>query len=145
MFRRILYSSLAAEGIGMRDAYDIIRLSHNRNSKAGLTGCLILLDGFFYQLLEGLPSAVDFRFSRISQDPRHVDIAIRQDQTVDRAIFTDEWMALRDGSEIEPELLAKHNYIPGMPSTHFTGEEVLAMMLECFSDSCKEEFSETRI
>lgn len=132
MFRRVVYSSRAAEGVGLRDAYDIIRVSHNRNSQSGLTGGLLLLDGFFFQLLEGLPAAVDERFARISQDPRHYDVVTRVDETAESALFESDWMALRDGSLIDAELLAEHSYQPGLPIDEFSADQVVNFMLAAF-------------
>lgn len=63
-----------------KSVYDIIRVSHNRNSKSGITGGLIFLDGYFLQILEGLPLAVGERFEHIKKDNRHIDILVRQDQ-----------------------------------------------------------------
>ena len=134
MYRRILYTSRAAENITMRDAYDIIRVSHNRNSAAGITGGLIFLDGYFYQLMEGLPSAIETRFARIAADSRHCDVVIRQDQAVDESVFKADWMALRDGSKIDPSILIDHQYQWGMPADQFDGAEVFAMLVDCFAD-----------
>ena len=132
MLRRIIYSSQAAPGISIRDAYDIIRVSHNRNSKAGLTGGLILIDGYFFQLLEGLPSAVEERFGRIKADSRHRNLVVRRDDSERSPIFESEWMALRDGAAIDRELLRQHNYKVGMPAEEFSDDHLLSFMLACF-------------
>ena len=50
MHDRLVYVSRAALGIGAGEAYDNIRVSHNRNSRYGLTGALILFDGHFLQV-----------------------------------------------------------------------------------------------
>lgn len=130
MIKRLLYTSRAAEGVGLRDAYDIIRTSHNRNSRAGVTGGLIFMDGHFLQLLEGLPAAVDERYARIAADGRHEEVRTRIEQTVESAAFEGDWMALRDGSRIDADVLERHGYEPGMPTAG--GEALLALLLEAF-------------
>jgi hypothetical protein len=132
MIKQLLYSSKAAPGVELRDICDIIRVSHNRNSHAGLTGGLLFLDGYFYQLLEGLPGCVDDRYCRIAQDSRHSQLELRQEQLVGEPLFADEWMALRDHSQVPLETLLHHHYEPGMPSSEFSGEQLLALLLDCF-------------
>ena len=131
MLRRILYTSRAADGVSMRDAYDIIRVSHNRNSRAGITGGLIFIDGHFVQLMEGLPAAVEERYARIAADARHRDVVLRQDALVETPAFPDEWMALRDGSKISPSVLARHGYRPGLPADRFDGDGVFNLLTDC--------------
>jgi len=132
MLRRILYTSRATEGVTLHDVYDIIRVSHNRNSRAALTGGLIFLDGYFYQLLEGLPYAIDTCYERILRDKRHDEIELRLDDATSEPLFATDWMALRDGSQIEPEILAEHGYHRGMPKSAFTGEQLFALLMACF-------------
>ena len=97
MLRRIVYTSVAAPWISMTEVYDLIRGAHNRNSRTGITGGLIFLDGHFFQVIEGIPSAVEPVSKRIFRDKRHSGIALRQDEIVEEALFPSEWMALRDG------------------------------------------------
>ena len=130
MLRRILYTSMATEGVTMKDAYDIIRVSHNRNSRAGITGGLVLIDGYFLQLMEGLPSAVELRFSHIQKDPRHCDIRVLADCPVQTALFADAWMALRDGSKIDPCVLSANGYTPGFDGVRT--EQVLGLLTATF-------------
>lgn len=130
MIKRLLYTSRATEGVGLRDAYDIIRVSHNRNSRAGITGGLIFIDGHFLQLLEGLPTAVDERYARIAADRRHTDVTTRLDEMADDAAFRGDWMALRDGSLIDADLLRDFSYQPGM--TQADGPQLLAFLLASF-------------
>jgi hypothetical protein len=132
MIKQLLYSSKAAPGVELRDVCEIIRVSHNRNSHAGLTGGLLFLDGYFFQLLEGLPGSVDERYRRIAQDPRHSQVELRHQELVGEPLFADEWMALRDHSQVPLETLLRHHYEPGMPSCEFSSEQMLALLLDCF-------------
>jgi hypothetical protein len=135
MYRRLLYTSRAANGISVSDVYDIIRVAHNRNSESGLTGALLFLDGYFIQVLEGSPYAVAERYERIVADERHHDVVLRVDVLCNALLFEHEWMALRDGSEIEPRVFEEHEYEPGLPVDRFDGNRSLAFLLSCFEQS----------
>ncbi len=131
MYERLIYVSRAAEGIGARDAYDIIRTAHNRNSVAGLTGGLLFCDGFFAQVLEGDPLGLRERFERIRQDPRHRDIDVRGHEKVGHRAFPDEWMALRHGDALPAALRGSFGYAPGFPAARFPAARLLDFVRAC--------------
>lgn len=131
MNERIVYVSRAAPGIVERDAYDIIRVSHNRNSRFGLTGALILLDGYFLQVLEGDAHRLRERYQRIVADPRHSHIVKRQAITTSRRCFPTEWMALRHGDAVSEATRRAFDYAPGYPQARFDGERLVAFALAC--------------
>ncbi|WP_119353276.1 BLUF domain-containing protein [Azohydromonas sediminis] len=106
MFERLAYVSRAAPGVGARDAYDIVRTAHNRNSQLGLTGALVFVDGHFVQVLEGDAFHLRQRFAVIAADPRHTDVQVREHVAIDERLFPDEWMALRHGDEV-PEAVRR--------------------------------------
>lgn len=135
MFQRILYTSQARSNVSIRDVYDIIRSSHNRNSDNGLTGGLLFLDGYFIQVLEGSPYALHERYQRIIADPRHDDITLRLKESSSELLFLNEWMALRSRDDIHPTIFQKHHYVPGMPDKHFNGGEILAFLIDCCASS----------
>ncbi|TWU58167.1 BLUF domain-containing protein [Rubripirellula reticaptiva] len=133
MYQRILYTSRATDGITLRNVYDVIRVSHNRNSDSGLTGALLFLDGFFIQVLEGAPYAVDERYKRIAADDRHCELELRIKESTSELLFPSEWMALKDDSTIDRKMLSSQCYEPGMPSTRFNPQQVLDFLLSCFA------------
>lgn len=133
MFERLVYTSRVSEGVAIRDVYDIIRMSHNRNSTSGLTGALLFLDGYFIQILEGSPYALDERYQRILADPRHEDVELRLREYEVAPLFPTDWMALRSSEEIAPEIFGKHSYLPGLPKPFFDGEQIINFMLDCFA------------
>ncbi|MCM2369916.1 BLUF domain-containing protein [Aporhodopirellula aestuarii] len=132
MYQRILYTSRATDQVSIRSVYDIIRTAHNRNSEFGVTGGLLFLDGYFIQMLEGTPYAVQTRFSRIVRDPRHDQLTIRLNEKTPELMFPSDWMALRSKPEIAVDVFIEHRYQPGLPSDQFSGEEIKAFMASCF-------------
>jgi hypothetical protein len=131
MYERVVYVSRAAAGIGARDAYDIIRVSHNRNSQYSLSGALILVDGFFLQVLEGDGFQLKARYARIATDPRHTEVDLRQSARVEQLSFADEWMALRHDGDITQAVRDEFGYRPGFPVAHFDGDRLVAFALAC--------------
>ena len=132
MRERVIYTSRAAPGVDMSDAFDIIRVAHNRNSSFGLTGALLLSDGWFAQVLEGEAFYVRERYARIAVDPRHEQLDLRQHVAIEEPSFPGEWMALKSGSEVDEALKEEFGYEPGFPAARFDGERLHAFMLACW-------------
>jgi Sensors of blue-light using FAD len=131
MQHRIVYVSRATPGVTLRDCYDIIRTAHNRNSRLGLTGALLYLDGWFIQVLEGWSGAVHSRYEAIRRDPRHTALELRLDSPVDGLMFPGDWMALRGDQDIGAEVRQAHGYLPGLPADQFSPAQVLAFVRDC--------------
>jgi hypothetical protein len=132
MYERLIYVSRAAPGVGAREAYDIIRTAHNRNSQTGLTGALLLADQYFIQVLEGPVNALRARFAVIAVDPRHTDVDVRLSVPVTTRCFPNDWMALRDADAISAALRQRFGYLPGLPSDRFPASQVLAFVQACY-------------
>ena len=58
-----------------------------RNSASGLTGVLFVVNGFFFQYLEGAKEDLERTFASIKFDPRHSEVEIMQKQTIERRSF----------------------------------------------------------
>ena len=129
MYKRLVYVSQAAPGVGARDTYDIIRVASNRNSHFGLTGALLFLDGYFVQLLEGQHLQVQARFQRIAQDARHHAVSLRLALDTHELLFPQDWMALRQASQIAPGVLQAHGYLPGLPEAQFDADRIVRFLL----------------
>ena len=132
MYEQLVYVSRAAPNMDAHSVYDIIRVSHNRNSKYQLTGALILIDGYFLQVLEGHSHYLHERFAIIAADPRHTDVSMRQSIAKSERTFPDEWMALRHGDAVDERLKLDFGYVPGFPATHFDGEQLIQFALACY-------------
>ncbi|WP_119288539.1 BLUF domain-containing protein [Azohydromonas sediminis] len=126
MFERLVYVSRAAPGVGARDAYDIVRTAHNRNSQLGLTGALVFVDGHFVQVLEGDAFHLRQRFAVIAADPRHTDVQVREHVAIDERLFPDEWMALRHGDEVPETMRREFVDAAGAAPHHWSAERLLA-------------------
>lgn len=131
MIERLAYVSRAADGLATADVYDLIRISVNRNSRCGLTGGLVALDGHFLQVLEGDSHHLAQRYRAIAADPRHRDIELRLRETVRERLFPDQWMALRLPEQVPAALRAAFGYVPGLPAARFGGARVVEFVHAC--------------
>jgi Sensors of blue-light using FAD len=131
MLERIVYVSKAREGVDARDAYEIIRVSHNRNSRCGLTGALIMLDGHFLQVLEGDGFHINQRLAAIQKDPRHHDVELRERAAIAEPVFPDEWMALRLADGVSEAVKTEFDYEPGFPADRFDASQLVAFAQAC--------------
>ncbi|WP_292054862.1 MULTISPECIES: BLUF domain-containing protein [unclassified Brevundimonas] len=61
---------------------DIVTVARYRNAEAKITGILTVQDGFFIQLLEGAPAALDLLMIHLHFDERHEDIRVIARQRV---------------------------------------------------------------
>ena len=85
----------------------ILSVSQRNNDRDGLTGALAISDGWFLQVLEGPPSALDALLRRLKTDSRHKDIVILARRPVKARLF-EEWsmQSARVDPSISPALRA---------------------------------------
>jgi hypothetical protein len=136
---RLVYASRAAPGIGIAEVYGIVRDAHARNRAAGLTGALVFLDGWFAQVLEGPPAALESCLARIRRDPRHAGLELRLQGPALCPVFAGQPLALRTCGCLDPGLLAAFDYRPGFPVADFPADVLLEFVIE----SCRMRASRT--
>lgn len=84
---RLIYISTARQPITRPQLGQILRVSRERNTEAGVTGLLIAGGRRFLQGLEGANEAVESTFDRIRRDARHLGIVVLARQVVDERAF----------------------------------------------------------
>lgn len=85
--RSIAYLSTATSAFSDEELAALLRTSRENNSREGLSGLLLHRDGRFLQVLEGPDAAVHERLAVIERDPRHTDLKVLADETIDSARF----------------------------------------------------------
>jgi len=85
---RLLYASKVSPNFGPMDMRDILESSRRNNVEDGITGLLIMADGFFFQALEGDRKSVNATYARILKDPRHSMSVILNSQEIDKRQFS---------------------------------------------------------
>jgi len=84
------YSSSTASLSGIQpEIGTILTQSRKNNARAQISGVLYFGDGCFFQCLEGEESRVKETYTRIQQDPRHMDAAIIRQEVILRRMFKD--------------------------------------------------------
>lgn len=103
---RLTYCSQARVDTGSLQAIsEILGVSRRNNARDRLTGALAVNDGWFLQVVEGAPNAIDSLMRRLHADPRHAQIEILSRRQVTGRLFADWTMAAaRVTPEIGPEL-----------------------------------------
>ena len=85
----LIYASAAQREFSDSELGDLLRKARENNERLGLTGMLLLVDGSFFQVLEGPPEVVDGLAARIERDPRHVQMVRIIREAIPRRFFED--------------------------------------------------------
>ena len=87
--RQILYVSSTTRDVNEAELLSILDASRRNNSKVGVSGVLMYIDGGFMQVLEGEHNAVEQTLARIRNDKRHWNATVLMDRTAPRCFG--EW------------------------------------------------------
>jgi hypothetical protein len=91
----IAYVSIATGPISDEDIGTILTRSRVNNQRDGITGTLLYHRGRFIQIFEGPDDIVRSRFATIASDPRHRDVRIMREKTIDERQFPEWTMGFR--------------------------------------------------
>ncbi|MGE5087131.1 MAG: BLUF domain-containing protein [Bacillota bacterium] len=93
----LVYISHAADDLSYSDIRNILNVSRFHNAEAGITGVLILREGYFLQVLEGDEAQVKSLVSRIERDDRNHSLKIVIEDQSEKRLFSEWSMAFLDG------------------------------------------------
>lgn len=102
-----VYVSSANKPFTQAELIELLRISRENNTKAGLTGMLLYHDGNFMQLLEGEPESVDALLNKLSLDPRHSGLMVLVRKPIEARSFGEWQMAFRNTGELPPTEMAE--------------------------------------
>ena len=86
---RLLYSSVATEGLSTQEVFRIIETSQRNNVRREVTGFLIHDSDRFLQLIEGPPLAVEGLLADIERDPRNHSVEVILRSSAEERWFPD--------------------------------------------------------
>lgn len=89
----ITYLSTASTVFDDGDLGTLLMHSRANNRRLDLTGLLLHKDGQFLQVLEGPEDQVAAKYTRISADPRHAEVTILAEESIESRRFPDWTMA----------------------------------------------------
>lgn len=86
--KRIMYISTLAHPLQDEEIRSIGRVASRNNRSIGVTGVLLCIHEFFFQILEGGRETIDVLIERIRRDPRHKDLLIlKAEEDVTERLF----------------------------------------------------------
>jgi len=135
----LLYCSSARRDLTDDNIKNILLTSRKRNTKYGITGCLLYYNKQFIQILEGNKESVKQLYDNILIDIRHRDIILLAENEKEKRFFVDWNMAFSELSLQEMEDIDKvlliHNFI-----THNAFDYNLTEAMKQFCILAKEPF-----
>ena len=92
--KSLTYTSFARLDLGDADIAAIHRTAREVNALNGITGLLIFNGTHFLQIVEGPEPAIDELMGRLRDDPRHLQLEIRDEREIEERQFPDWSMEL---------------------------------------------------
>lgn len=112
---QLVYVSTATEPLTKAQLRELLKGSHDRNARAGITGLLLYKDGNFMQVLEGEEAVVNRLFKKISRDSRHYGIIPLLQGHIKQRSFPDSSMAFQDLNSPETKALPGYSEFLNTP------------------------------
>lgn len=127
---RLVLVSRAPSGLDAAALHAIVRRAHAGNAPAGLTGALVLLDGWFAQVLEGPGPGLDAGLARLRRDPGHGGLEVRRRERAHARLFAGQPLALRTRACLGEGLLEAFGYRPGFPVEAFPADVLVEFVVQ---------------
>ena len=98
-----VYVSIAVRPFSSEELAALLFKSRERNRRVGITGMLLYKDGCFMQAFEGEKAQVRMLHQRIVGDPRHRNMVVLSDGSVESRDFSDWTMGFKhlDDSDVQ--------------------------------------------
>ncbi|KQW45808.1 MULTISPECIES: BLUF domain-containing protein [unclassified Roseateles] len=132
MLVRLMYASRSTAATVDGDLAAILKSSREHNPAEGITGLLCFTDGVFVQVLEGGRNAVNARYKRIVEDPRHRDVILLAYEEIAERAFAGWTMGQVNLHRLNPALLLKYSETGKLDPYTISG----AAMGSLFSEMC---------
>ncbi len=104
-----IYASAATRHFETAELTALLQAARKHNDGAGLTGMLLYTEGSFFQVLEGVPDAVEALYARIELDKRNDQVTKILTEAIPDRSFADWTMGLSQVSRNELALIAGTN------------------------------------
>ena len=104
-----IYASAATRHFETAELTSLLQAARKRNDAAGITGMLLYTEGSFFQVLEGVPDAVEALFARIELDKRHDHVTKIVNEAIPSRSFAHWTMGFSQVSREELALISGTN------------------------------------
>ena len=98
--RRVIYVSEKVRS-SQQDIDEIVNASAMNNPSKDITGCLVVGDNSFLQILEGPSDSIQVLYKTISEDNRHTNVKRLCDEPLEMRLFSDRSMKYNDYNQME--------------------------------------------
>ena len=132
MLVRLMNASRAIAAITDGHLTAILKASRENNPAEGITGLLCFTDGVFVQMLEGGRNAVNARYKRIVEDPRHREVILLAYAEIAERAFAGWTMGQVNLNRLNPALLLKYSETGKLDPYTISGSAMSAL----FSEMC---------
>ncbi len=133
MLVRLLYASRAAKPMGDAELAAIVKQSREHNPAEGLTGLLCYTEGVFIQVLEGGRAAVNARYKKIIEDPRHQDVQLLSYEEIAERHFAGWSMGQVNLQRLNPALMLKYGESTRLDPYAMSGSTLMRLFEELVS------------
>lgn len=129
----LIYTSHARPGFNRQDLVDVGASAGKYNPARSITGCMVLCEGRFLQVLEGGLLAINECYQRIVTDPRHHGVTLIEVARIDRRRFGQwsmKWIYAADiagTAEVLRRFLPEAQFTPELLS----GKACVDLLAEC--------------
>ncbi|MGO2295170.1 MAG: BLUF domain-containing protein [Psychroflexus halocasei] len=103
--------SLQTQMMTKKDVEDFLLYIREKNSRMGITGILLLIQGKFIQYIEGPSTKIDKLYKTIEKDKRHKDMLLLDTGHIEEQQFKDWSMAYHEISEMQVKDVMKNKNI----------------------------------
>ncbi len=86
----LIYCSIAKPDLAEKDIVDILAKARDFNSKNDITGCLLLHNNEFIQILEGDKKVLQDLIEKIKKDDRHSNVMVLAENIIEKRVF-EKW------------------------------------------------------
>ena len=132
MLVRLMYASRADDDADTETLAAILKQSKENNARVGVTGVLCFCTNarIFLPVLESGRNAVSALYNRISQDPRHHDVALLSYEEIGERSFASWSMGQVNMSRLNPALVLKYSEGTVLDPYAVSGQASLALFNE---------------
>ncbi|XLS30767.1 BLUF domain-containing protein [Flavobacteriaceae bacterium M23B6Z8] len=88
------YKSKIKKNVSKKDVEQLVKISRTKNETFGITGCLVFLKDYFFQVIEGNKSDILQLYENILKDERHHDVVVLTKKFNAQRVFPEWSLAL---------------------------------------------------
>ena len=127
--KQLIYTSRATQAFQRDDLLQILTASRHNNAEFNVTGLLLYDARLFCQCLEGDEKDVNYTYNKIAADPRHGDVRLLMQRSVEERDFSEWWMGYVDAANPAIKaLLENHDTGTGFPGLPDIGMNQLELL-----------------